>query len=109
MNFHTLFDHIWSNLLTQCTSVSVPVFCCFCILGFLTIKSAPKIPKKIYKKSAQRNLPESSKEGRRGPTRAPGALVARPRARARQGGALLPSGLTGCPPSPIYFPHGGNP
>src|ERR1043165_2211003 len=67
MNFHKLFDHIWTNLLTQCTSVSVPVFCCFCIAGFPTIKNAPKTPEKLYKKSAQRNLPESPKEGRRDP------------------------------------------
>src|SRR3954466_4618854 len=108
MNFHTLFDHIWTNLLTQCTSVPIPVFCCFCISGFPTIKSAPTIPEKLYKKSAQRNLPESPKEGRRGPTRAPGALVARPRGRARQGGAWLPGGPPGCPPSPIYYHHGEN-
>src|SRR3954471_4450048 len=102
MNFHTLFDHIWTNLLTQCTSVSVPVFCCFSISGFPTIKSAPKIPEKLYKKSAQRNLPESPKEGSRGPTRGPGALVAQHRAGARQGGAWLLGGPPGCPPSPIY-------
>src|SRR3954467_4192906 len=40
------FDHICTNLLTQCTPVPVPVFCYFCISGFLTIKSSPKIPKK---------------------------------------------------------------
>src|SRR3954468_24531122 len=43
------FDHIWTNLLTQCTSVPVPIFCCFCISGFLTIKSAPKIQKNQIK------------------------------------------------------------
>src|SRR3954464_9474171 len=60
------FDHIWTNLLTQCTSVLVPVFCCFSISGFPTIKSAQRILNFFYKKSAQRNLPESPKEGRRG-------------------------------------------
>src|SRR3954465_2923534 len=35
------FDHIWTNLLTQCTYLSVPVFCCFCISGFSAIKSVP--------------------------------------------------------------------
>src|SRR3954464_9824120 len=44
------FEHIWTNLLTQCTQFPVPVFCCFCILGFPAIKSAPKIPEKLYKK-----------------------------------------------------------
>src|SRR3954471_22345194 len=48
------FEHIWTNLLTQCTQLPVSVFCCFCILGFPAIKSAPKIPGKIYKKN-QRN------------------------------------------------------
>src|SRR3954465_12080263 len=28
------FDHIWTNLLTQCTPVSVPVFCYLFISGF---------------------------------------------------------------------------
>src|SRR3954471_24505208 len=36
------FDHIWTNLLTQCTPVPVPIFCCFSISGFPHIKSAPK-------------------------------------------------------------------
>src|SRR3954470_10513040 len=58
------FDHIWTNLLTQCTQLPVPVFCCFCISGFSAIKSAPKIPKKLYKKSASRKLPET--QGRKG-------------------------------------------
>src|SRR3954468_17950223 len=44
------FDHIWTNLLTQCTPVPVSVFCCFSISGFPTIKSAPKIPEKSDKK-----------------------------------------------------------
>ena len=61
------FEHIWTNLLTQCTQLPVPVFCCFCISGFPTIKSAPKIPEKLYKKSAQRNLPESPKGSGGGP------------------------------------------
>src|SRR3954468_21699323 len=44
------FDHIWTNLLTQCTPVLVPVFRCFSISGFPHIKSAPKIPEKYNKK-----------------------------------------------------------
>src|SRR4051812_11361425 len=51
------FDHIWTNLLTQCTPVPVSVFCCFCISGFSITKTARKFPEKIYKKSAFRNLP----------------------------------------------------
>src|SRR3954465_12246053 len=45
------FDHIWTNLLTQCTPVQVPVFCCFSISGFPHIKSPPKIREKSDKKS----------------------------------------------------------
>src|SRR4051812_19519642 len=37
------FDHIWTNLLTQCTPVPVPIFWCFSISGFPHIKSDPKI------------------------------------------------------------------
>src|SRR3954463_1275245 len=58
------FEHIWTNLLTQCTQLPVVVFCCFCISGFPAIKSAPKIPEKLDKKSALRKLPERSREGR---------------------------------------------
>src|SRR4051812_15523911 len=43
------FDHIWTNLLTQCTQLSVPIFCYFCISGFPDIQSAPKIPDFFYK------------------------------------------------------------
>src|SRR3954471_17803950 len=73
------FDHIWTNLLTQCTPVLVPVFCCFSISGFPRIKNAPKIPRKYNKKSVLRKLRESPRRGQRGPTRDPGALPARPR------------------------------
>src|SRR3954470_8594016 len=52
------FGPIWTNLLTQCTQLPVPVFCCFCISGFPSIKSAQKIPGKLYYKSASRNLLE---------------------------------------------------
>src|SRR3954471_15777195 len=80
------FDHIWTNLLTPCTSVPVPVFCRFCILGFPTIKSAPKIPEKSDKKSASWNLPETPGWGQRATTRGTGALVACPMGWPRQGG-----------------------
>src|SRR3954468_724120 len=95
------FDHIWTNLLTQCTSLTVHVFCCFCISGFPTIKSAPKILEKIYKKAASRKLPESPKWDQRATTRGPGALVARPGGRARQGPSWIPGGPPRCPPWPI--------
>src|SRR3954470_24789606 len=66
------FDHIWTNLLTQCTPVSVSIFCCFSISVFPHIKSAPKIRENQIK-----NLREEPsgvpKGGQVGPTRAPGA------------------------------------
>src|ERR1043165_9267473 len=49
LNFHTPFEPIWTNLLTQCTQLPVAVFCYFCISGFSAIKSAPKIPGKCIK------------------------------------------------------------
>src|SRR3954465_15097566 len=61
------FDHIWSNLLTQCTPVPVPVFCCFSISGLPHIKSAPKIREKSNKKSALRKLQESPRGARGDP------------------------------------------
>src|SRR3954468_941396 len=78
LNFHTFFYHIWTNILTQCTQLPVPVFCYFCISGLPAIKSAPKIPENLYKKSALMKLPESPKWDQRASTRGPGALVARP-------------------------------
>src|SRR4051812_19624112 len=72
------FEHIWTNLLTQCTQLPVAVFCYFCISGFPAIKSVPKNPEKSDKKSAQRKLPETPKERRRATTSQPGGQVARP-------------------------------
>src|SRR3954469_9307669 len=63
----------------------VPVFCCFSISGFPTIKSAPKILEKSDKKSARRNLLETPGWGQMDTTRDPGALVARPRGWSCQG------------------------
>src|SRR4051812_49034596 len=72
------FEHIWTNLLTQCTQLLVDVFCCFFISGFPAIRSAPKNPEKSDKKSAIRKLLETPKEGRgppqglqKGPWRGP--------------------------------------
>src|SRR3954470_4786556 len=103
------FEHIWTNLLTQCTQLPVVVFCCFCISGFPAIKSAPKIPEKLDKKSALRKLPEKSREGRGDTTRRPEGSLARPHPRPRQGASWLPGGSPWCPPSPIFNPRGVNP
>src|ERR1043165_3131969 len=99
------FEPLWTNLLTQCTQLPVSVFCCFCISGFSAIKSAPKIPGKIYKKSAQQKLPESPKERRRATLSQPGGQVARPHPGPRQGPSWLTGGSPGCPPPPIFSPR----
>src|SRR3954463_10535543 len=83
--FSYTFEHIWTNLLTRCTPVSVPVFCCFSISIFPHIKIAPKIREKSNKKSAFRKLWELPRRGQRGLTRSPVALPVRPRVGPRQG------------------------
>src|SRR4051812_12502026 len=102
------FDHIWTNLLTQCTPVPVSVFCCFSISGFPTIKIAPKIRENQIKNQRKRTFPNHL-GGARGPP--PGAQVPWWRAlglgRARgTPGPLVPPWL---PPLPIYYPRRGNP
>src|SRR3954464_3195476 len=73
------FEHIWTNLLTQCTQLPASVFCYFCISGFPAIKSAPKIPGKYIKNQRNRSFrnhqereggppPGSKGGGWRGPT-----------------------------------------
>src|SRR3954471_2324449 len=103
------FEHIWTNLLTQCTQLPVPVFFCFCISGFPAIKSAPKIPKKLYKKSASRKPPESPRKERgppqglqKGPWRGPTL------GRARRP-PDFPVDPLGAPFGPYFYPRGGNP
>src|SRR3954466_9246259 len=76
--FDYTFGPIWTNLLTQCTQLLVPVFCYFYFSGFPQIKSARKILEKLYKKSAFPKLPEKTKWGQRATTRGPGAPMARP-------------------------------
>src|SRR3954468_18190210 len=96
--FTYTFDHIWTNLLTQCTQLPVPVFCCFCISGFPAIKSAPKILEKLYKKSASRKPLESPRRGgppqghQKGPWRGP-----------TLGRSRHPPG---CPVAPLGAPFG---
>src|ERR1044071_5083965 len=96
------FDHIWTNLLTQCTSVPVPVFCRFSISGIPTIKSAPKIPEKSDKKTAQPKLPESPKYNRRGATSHRGALVARPHPMPRHQASWETGTTPGAPLWPFF-------
>src|ERR1041385_1148814 len=98
------FEHIWTNLLTQCTQLPVPVFCCFCISGFPAIKSAPKILEKIYKKSASRKLPESPRKEGRATTGTPERSLARPHPRPRRAPSWLPCAPLVPPFVPIFTP-----
>src|SRR3954464_2354503 len=97
------FEHIWTNLLTQCTQLPVPVFCCFCISGFPAIKSAPKIPEKLYKKSASRKPSETPKEERGATIGTPEGSLARPHPRPCQGASWLPYAPSRCPLR-LYLP-----
>src|ERR1041385_69350 len=78
LNFHTLLNLFWTNLLTQCTQLPVAFFCCFCISGFPAIKSAPKNPEKSYKnqrhgsfRNHQRSGGGPPPGGQEGPWRCP--------------------------------------
>ena len=64
------FDHIWTNLVTQCTTVPVPVFCYFSISVFPHIKSAPKFRENQIK-NQRRGTFRKNLSGARGPP--PGA------------------------------------
>src|SRR4051812_12071582 len=98
------FDHIWTNLLTQCTQLPVPVFCCFCISGFPAIKSAPKIPEKLYKNSTSWKPLESPRKGGRATTGTPKGSLARPHPRSRWAPSWMPCGPPGAPLGPIFTP-----
>src|ERR1044071_6998444 len=80
------FYHIWTNLLTQCTPVPVPIFCCFSISVSPHIKSSRKIPRKIQEKSAYRKLREEPVRGQRGARGGPGDHPAWSHPWPRQGG-----------------------
>src|SRR3954465_4408030 len=53
------FEHIWTNLLTQCTQLPVAVFCCFYISGFPAIKMLPKFRKNQIKNQRSGSFPKS--------------------------------------------------
>src|SRR3954471_13095429 len=56
LEFSYTFEPIWTNLLTQCTQLPVPVFCCFCISGFPAIKSAQNFRGKYIKNQHDRTF-----------------------------------------------------
>src|ERR1041384_2311041 len=109
MNFHTLL----TNLLTQCTPVPVPFFCCFSISGFPHIKSAPKIwenPIKNQRTGSFGNHQGGLEGTHQGPRRPPGT----PQGGAAPGGRLDPWWTPWLPPFAYIFlvprnPRDGNP
>src|SRR4051812_8311844 len=99
------FEPIWTNLLTQCTQLPVPVFCCFCISGFPAIKSAQKIPGKYIKNQRDATF-RSNQERQGGPP--PGDQEDPWRGPTLGRAGSPPAFLVGPPNAPLrlYFPVG---
>src|SRR4051812_9783471 len=97
------FEHIWTNLLTQCTQLPVVVFCCFCISGFPALKVLQKIRKNLIKNQRPGSFRKHQRrEGgppqglQKGPWRGPTLG----RAGEPPGSPVPPLG----PPLRLYFP-----
>src|SRR3954471_20749055 len=89
LEFSYTFEHIWTNILTQCTQLPVPIFCCLCISGFPAIKSAP-IFWKNYIKNQRLEASGITKERRGATTGTPEGSLAQPHPRPHQGASWLP-------------------
>src|SRR3954469_17427027 len=61
-----LFQHIWTNLLTQCTQCQFLSADVCELQDYTHIYNGPNIPTKIYKKSAQHKLHEARRRARGG-------------------------------------------
>src|SRR3954469_10720110 len=59
------FGPIWTNILTQCTQLPVPVFCCFCIQVFRLFK-VPKTFLKNYIKNQRDGTLQNHQERKGG-------------------------------------------
>src|SRR4051812_29207480 len=103
------FDHIWTNLLTQCTPVPVSVFCCFCISGFPITKTARKIPEKLYKKSAFQKLPGTRSRTGGGPPGLQAPWWRGPPPGRTEGGAWAPQASADAPLWHIFNTRRRNP
>src|SRR3954468_14579321 len=102
IHFHTLFYHICTNLLTQCTPVPVSVFCCLCISGFPIKKTARTIPEILYKKSAFRKLPGTQRRAGGGPPGLQAPWWRGPPPGRAGGGAWAPQVSSDAPLWPIF-------
>src|SRR4051812_5889052 len=101
------FDHIWTNLLTQCTPVPVPISAVFVFLVFPILKVPQKFRKNYIKNQRRGSLWNHQKrEGGDPPgLQAPWWCGPRGGARDPPGSLVDPLGA----PSRIYCPRGGNP
>src|ERR1041384_6117457 len=53
------FGPIWTNLLTQCTQLPVPIFCCFCISGLRLLKVLRKFRENYIKNQRDESFQRS--------------------------------------------------
>ena len=108
IHFHTLliiFGLTYQLSAPQCQFLFSAVF----VFQVFPLRELPEKSRKNYIKIS---VPEASwhpKYSRRGATRAPGALVARPPSWPRRGGRLGPPGLRRCPPLAYIYTASRNP
>src|SRR3954468_18447667 len=102
--FAYTFGPIWTNLLTQCTQLPVPVFCCFLFFRFSGYLKCPKNSGKVILKISVQEASGRTKGGKRGhhqeARRAPGAAPPW----AAPGTLLAALWVPSTPPSPIFTP-----
>ena len=99
-----LFQHIWTNLLTQCTQCQFLSIDVYELHVYTHIYSARKIPQKIYKKSAFQKTPHGRRRARGGhrASRHPGCAAC---PLAARGGRLGGGHPLWCPTlAPIFTP-----
>ena len=98
------FGPIWTNLLTQCTHLPVPVFCCF-FFRFSGYLKCPKNSRKIILKISIKEPSGRTKRGQevhhQGSRRVPDAAPPW----AAPGGLLAALGGPRLAPSPIFTPR----
>src|SRR4051812_12042982 len=101
MNFHKLLIIFGLTCYLSAPQCEFLFFAVFLFQVSPILKVLQKFGKNKIKNQRRRSF-RNHQGGQREPTRAPGALPARPRVGPRQGGAWTPGGPPGCPPSPIY-------
>src|SRR3954468_23045609 len=107
--FAYTFGPIWTNLLTQCTQLPVPVFCCFLFFRFSDYLKCPKNSGKIILKISVTEPSGRAKRGKevhhQGPRRVPGAAPPW----AAPGGLLAALWLLSMPPFAYIYPSDQKP